>query len=412
VASQRTPIRCAIYTGQSVETHHDLSWCQVQFDLCRAHVNSQRSLGYVPVDERFDDEGHSGTTLRRPALSRLLDAIRQGRIDCVVVYRLDRLSRRLLHTTSLLNTLRERNVKLDVVTSPELGSTAFDTFLLNMLASFSEFERELTASRIAEARARLKAHGLRVAGAVPFGYQADPRTKQLVVDEAEGECVTQFFEWAESGLAPSKIAGEANARGWTTKSGNPWTARQILATLKNHVYIGLISFGKGVGLGCHESLVKRTTFEAVQTIIANRRTGRSSGRNKPLHLEWILRGVLRCGTCGRMMSSHSVQVGPCMHLYYRCRSTAGGQAHCKGVMVSAHKIETLVLSKINVSWRLATQERARRVRDSVREVVYEATTGKVRISLLRPLDELARDGAEATVRREAEVPHRSAPRRR
>ena len=143
-APARTPIRCAIYTRQSVEPHTDLSSCQVQFDLCRAYVQSQRSLGYVVVEERFDDEGYSGTTLDRPALHRLLSVVRSGGIEQLVIHRLDRLSRNLRHFITLFEELRDHGVSIgNMVTAPGLGEAALDKFMLNILASFAEFERDL-----------------------------------------------------------------------------------------------------------------------------------------------------------------------------------------------------------------------------------------------------------------------------
>ena len=119
-APARTPIRCAIYTRQSVEQHTDLSSCQVQFDLCSAYVQSQRSRGYVVVEERFDDEGYSGTTLDRPALHRLLSVVRSGGIEPLVIYRLERLSRNLRHFVTLFEELRDHNVTLEIVTAQGL----------------------------------------------------------------------------------------------------------------------------------------------------------------------------------------------------------------------------------------------------------------------------------------------------
>lgn len=150
-------------------THSDLSSCQVQFDLCYAFVPSQRSLGYVVVEERFDDEGYTGTTLDRPALHRLLIVIRSGGVEQLVIHRLDRLSRNPRHFVTLFEDLRDHNVTLEIVTAQGLGEAALDKFMLSILASFAEFERDLAASRIAEARAHLKAHERRIAGAVPFG---------------------------------------------------------------------------------------------------------------------------------------------------------------------------------------------------------------------------------------------------
>ncbi len=193
-APARTPIRCAIYTRQSVEPSTDLSSCQVQFDLCSAYVQSLRALGLELIAERFDDEGYSGTTLDRPAFQRLLDVIRSGGIDRLVIYRLDRLSRNLRHFVTLFEELRAHNVTLDIVTAQGLGTAALDKLMLTVLASFAEFERDLAASRIAEGRARLKAHGRRIAGAVPFGYEADPRTKQLGVCNEEAQAVIRMFQ--------------------------------------------------------------------------------------------------------------------------------------------------------------------------------------------------------------------------
>ena len=136
----------------------------------------------------------------------MLDAIRSGAIERIVIYRLDRLSRNLRHFTTLFEVLKDHDVELDVVTAPETGAVAMDRFMLNILASFSEFERDLTASRIAEARAHLKAHGRRIAGATPFGYSADRHTKQLVVCEEEAAAVVRMFRWADAGVTPSAIA--------------------------------------------------------------------------------------------------------------------------------------------------------------------------------------------------------------
>lgn len=272
VAPARTPIRCAIYTRQSVDPHDNLSSCQVQFELCSAHVRSRQSLGYELIEEKFSDEGYSGTTLDRPALHRLLGIIRSGGIEKVVIYRLDRLSRNLRHFTTLFEELKNNDVELDVVTAPDTGAVALDTLMLNILASFSEFERDLTASRIAESRANLKAHGRRIAGATPFGYFADPRTKQLVVCEEEGEAIVQMFTLADRGLPPSVIAQYANALRWVTGTGNPWTARGVLAILTNHTYAGFVEHGNKLHEGCHQAIVERELFHRVHDQIADRRT--------------------------------------------------------------------------------------------------------------------------------------------
>jgi site-specific DNA recombinase len=336
------------------------------------------------IAERFDDEGHSGTTLERPAFQRLLDLIRSGGIDRLVIYRLDRLSRNLRHFITLFEELLDHGVSLDVVTSPELGVAALDKLMLSVLASFAEFERDLAASRIAEGRAHLKAHGRRIAGAIPFGYAADRHTKQLVVCDEEADAVARMFRWAEAGVAPSVIAGYANALRWITGGGNPWTARQVLAILGNHVYAGLVMHGSRLREGCHAALIDREVYDRVQNVIAGRRTHVAGKRASGAGIMWILRGLLRCGGCGRLMSTHTVRSGPVIHGYYRCRSTAGGREACKGVMISAYEIETAVLSEIGGGPKLTSKEQQAAVREAVRAAVYDAPSGNVKIELVAP----------------------------
>ena len=374
----RTPVRCAIYTRRSVDQNDDLSSCRIQFDLCRAFVQSQKGLGWVLFDCRFDDDGYSGTTLERPATQGLLKLIRWGAVDRVVIHRLDRLSRSLRDFVFLAQEFRANNVELHVVAAPTLGVASLDNLMLNVLASFAEFEREMTATRIAEARAYLKSKGRRIAGAIPFGYAADPRTKQLVIVPEEGEIVSTMFRWAVAKVRPSTIASYANAMGWPTGTGNPWTSRQILFTLTNHVYAGLEVDGYGFREGCHEALIERSLYHDVQNILALRRT-RKPGRVSE-HLPWPLLGLAYCGKCGRLLSTHSRRRGSLIYRYYRCRSTAGGREPCKGVLVNAGKIETAVLSAVGLeSTGLSSREEQAALRGAIRRVVFSADTGRIKI---------------------------------
>ena len=177
-------------------------------------MESQCALGWVLIPERFDDEGHSGATLDRPALDRLLARVSRGLVDQVMVHRLDRLSRCLRGWVKLLHEFRRLEVGLVVVTAPELGYSAQDSFMLNILASFAEFEREMIAARIADTRARLKQRHLRFAGGVPFGHDADRRSKQLVPNEVESAVVKWMFAEAAAGKKPAEIAEAANGLGY------------------------------------------------------------------------------------------------------------------------------------------------------------------------------------------------------
>ena len=172
---RQRPVRCAIYTRQSVSSEDALSSCQVQYDVCRAYIESQGVLGWITVDERFDDEGASGATLNRPALQRLLGLVRERGVDQVVVHRFDRLARSLIGYVRLLEEFRKHRVSLFIVTAPETWvHRARPPDLQYPRASFAEFEREMIAFRIADARAALRRRGAALPARFPTATTATP----------------------------------------------------------------------------------------------------------------------------------------------------------------------------------------------------------------------------------------------
>lgn len=230
----------AIYTRQS-RVRHDvtLSSCDVQFQICRDFAEAVMPRGCTWCGSRYDDPGQSGERFDRPALQALLKDIEAGGISHLIVYRLDRLSRRLADTVRVFDTLRRHHVDLGIVTAPNLGESASDQFMLNMLASFAEFEHGLISERIRDSVRARRRGGRRLSGKPPFGYDLDASTKGLMVNAGEARKVSEFFRLAAAGQTPRQIAEYATTRGWTTKAhisrssgkhlgGNLWTARQIL----------------------------------------------------------------------------------------------------------------------------------------------------------------------------------------
>jgi DNA invertase Pin-like site-specific DNA recombinase len=372
-----------------VSSDDGLSSCQIQFEACDAFVRSQRSDGWVLLEERFEDDGYSGASSDRPALQRLLALARKRQVDRVLLYRLDRLSRSLLGCASMLHEFRECGVGLVIVTAPEIGHTAQDSLMLNILASFAEFEREMIAARIAESRARLKARGRRIAGAVPFGYEADPRTKQLISSANEAAVVKWMFEQAAGETTPAEIADAANARNWRTKErtarrtakrhgGNLWTARQVIATLRNPVYLGLFRDKDDFRIGHHEPIVTHELFAAVAAQLEARRTRMPGQRYQ---IDWQLKGRITCAVCGRPMSPHTIRYRNFLYRYYRCRSTAGGRRPC-GHQVSAYALEFALLQNLELLWRLRLDEK--QIRDHVESVVYDHRDQSVRAKVIPP----------------------------
>jgi hypothetical protein len=186
-------------------------------------------------------------------------------------------------TIVLLDELAKAGVELQLVHQPELTCGAQGRFLRHVLAAFAEFEREMIATRIAESRVYLKKHGRRLAGPPPFGYDADPVTKQLVPNKVEARRARTIFKRAAAGELPKQIAFACNKQGWTTKTylskrsgktigGGRWTARQIVAMLHNPVCIGRFADGEESRPGSHKAIVDSEVFQTVQDALASRRT--------------------------------------------------------------------------------------------------------------------------------------------
>jgi hypothetical protein len=182
----------------------------------------------------------------------------------------------------LLQVLRDRDVPLTIVTAPELNATADHAFVLNILAAFAEFEREMIRSRLAESRAALKTKGRRVAGNVPYGFRAEPDTKQLILQPNEAERVREMFVMAGEGLTPRQIAEIVNRRKWLTSRGRSWTARQVTTTLTNGAYAGRIQDGDISRRGVHEAIVDEQLFAQVGSLIETRRRLWTTDEPKPI----------------------------------------------------------------------------------------------------------------------------------
>jgi site-specific DNA recombinase len=338
-----------------------LSSCAIQRAKCREFIGSRASRGWSPIDDCFDDEGRSGASVGRPALQRLFGRIRAGDVERVIVYRLDRLTRRLADWARLARLFDRFGVGLTVVSGTldaEGGSLA--RLQLNVLAIFAELERDMIGQRLADARAARRARGLRTAGRLPLGYTTDRRTKQLTVLEPEADTVRWLFAEAASGKPTSELVAVANASAHRTKTGGPWSPRALLRLLQNPVYRGRHPDGSPA---YHGAIVEDELFDRVQTLIAERRTREPSQRT-PFDERFdpfILRGLLRCERCGRLMSpsmsesltNRSAKNAP---RYYRCR-TAG----CDGGQVAAAAVEQQVFEALRRPDRRSPQRTVERM---------------------------------------------------
>jgi len=260
-------LRCAVYSRKSSEEglEQEFNSLHAQREACEAYVASQRSEGWVLVRDQYDDGGISGGTLERPALQRLLADIEDGLIDVVVVYKIDRLSRSLIDFTRLVEVFDRNEVTFVSVTQSFNTTTSMGRLTLNILLSFAQFEREVTAERIRDKVRASRMKGIWMGGTVPMGYVVKDR--KLVVDEAGAANVRWIFaRFIETGSS-TVLGRELAARGVRTQKGNLIDKKVLYRMLSNRTYIGE-AVHKGTSYpGEHEAIIDRDTWDKVRTIL-------------------------------------------------------------------------------------------------------------------------------------------------
>ncbi|MBI1218211.1 MAG: recombinase family protein [Rhodobacteraceae bacterium] len=343
--SERRAIRCAIYTRKSSEEGLDQSFnsLDAQHEACAAYIASQRHEGWRLLPERYDDGGLSGGTLERPALQRLLAAIAAGRIDMIVVYKIDRLTRALTDFAKLVERFEAARCSFVSVTQAFNTSTSMGRLTLNVLLSFAQFEREVTAERIRDKIAASKRKGLWMGGLTPLGYDADPdpSIRGLVVNPAEAETVRRLFALYDDLGCLRKVEDEADRLGFRSKlrhfstgrsrGGARLTRGMIHHLLTNPVYLGRIRHKDRVWPGRHAAIVDEALWERVQAKLqaaAVRARGRSrtSTGTASNSARAPLTGKLRDETGDRLTPSHTNRKGRRLCYYVSHRLLKGPEA--------------------------------------------------------------------------------------
>ena len=260
-------LRCAVYTRKSSEEglEQEFNSLHAQREACEAYIASQRSEGWVLVRDQYDDGGISGGTLERPGLQRLLDDIEDGLVDVVVVYKIDRLSRSLADFAKLVEVFDRNGVTFVSVTQSFNTTTSMGRLTLNILLSFAQFEREVTAERIRDKVAASRRKGMWMGGVPPYGYVVKDR--KLVVDEETAEHVRWIFaRFLEIGSA-TELAREVGKRGIRTPRGNRIDKKYLYRMLSNRAYIGE-AVHKGESYpGEHDAIIDRALWDKIHAIL-------------------------------------------------------------------------------------------------------------------------------------------------
>ena len=352
-----TTIRCAIYTRKSTERglEQEFNSLDAQREAAEAYIASQKHEGWVALPERYDDGGFSGGSMDRPALRRLLVEIEAGRVDAIVVYKLDRLSRSLLDFSRIMETLDLARVAFVSVTEAFNTKTSMGRMVLNVLASFAQFEREQISDRTKDKMSAARRKGKWVGGMPILGYDVAPEGGRLLVNEGEAKQVRAIFGlYLETGSTIETLR-EIKRRRWTQKrwvnrggearGGGSFDKARLLYLLKNHVYVGQVCYKGVVYPGEHPAIVDQSVWEEVQRIIG--RNGATAGgafRNKNGAL---LKGILRCEPCDRaMIHAWSGRDGKRYRYYVCSRAQKEGWAACPTKSVPAGEIERLVVDQL------------------------------------------------------------------
>ena len=392
-------VRCAIYTRKSSEEglEQDFNSLDAQREACAAYVLSQASEGWTLLPDRYDDGGISGGTLERPALQRLLADIAQGRLDIIVVYKVDRLTRSLLDFSRLVEAFDAAGTSFVSVTQSFNTTTSMGRLTLNMLLSFAQFEREVTAERIRDKIAASKARGMWMGGTPPLGYKPDGRSLAIIEEHAaiirdiyERYLATGNVRLVAEQLAAANIGAPVRHR---TGSGSPYggvtfTRGQIHAFLKCPTYVGEIRHQGRVHTALHPPIIDRDTWDAVQRRLAEHVRGARRGPRTASPA--LLAGLIVDEAGEPLISAHACK-GKVRYRYYVARA-----AHHKGsgsgtsLRIPALEIEAAVAQAV-----------ARALDDPLALV---ANTGlAIRPGDIHPLAERAAQLSHRTAKRDPEL---------
>ncbi len=342
-------IRCAIYTRKSTEHGLDQEFnsLDAQREACEAYIKSQASQGWKALSQEYNDPAYSGGNLERPALKRLLRDIESGRIDVIVVYKIDRLTRSLADFAKLVEAFDAKSISFVAVTQQFNTTTSMGRLTLNVLLSFAQFERELASERVRDKVAASRKKGKWTGGTVPLGY--DAKDKKLVINTTEAETVRTIFRLYLELKSFGKLVAELDRRKIVTKrrdtkvakyqGGIAFTYGPLAYFLKNRIYVGEMHHGGKWFKGEQEAILDRPTFERVQDLLKSNRITR---RIKHSESGAVLRGKLFDDKGNAMSPSFTSKNG----VRYRCYvSTAlNGRKHKAGSVtrISAPEIERLV----------------------------------------------------------------------
>ncbi len=360
IATTKQTIRCAIYTRKSTDENLKLDFnsLDAQRDACENYIKSQVNNGWILIDEQYDDGGFTGKNTERPAFQRLMNDVRDGKIDVIVIYKLDRFSRSIRDFVNTLAELEEHKVSIICVTQPINTTGSMGRLLLNILMCFAQFEREMTSERTRDKIIAARRKGKWTGGPPVLGYDRvrDETGSRLVVNPQEAEIVRDIFSryLAESSLLKvvswldkKQIRNKqyTTSKG-VTRGGTDFDKASVQKILRNPLYLGKITFKDQMYEGQHDAIVDEDIFGQVQGMLQRNRTCRGQYNRRNKH-NALLKGLVFCKHCDCLMSHHFTRRGKKQYRYYVCHhAQMKGWNHCPAPSLPAIDLEHFVLDKL------------------------------------------------------------------
>jgi site-specific DNA recombinase len=352
-------IRCAIYTRKSTEEglEQDFNSLQAQREAAEAYIKSQKHLGWTLLTNHYDDGGFSGGSLERPALQKLIDDIEGRRIDCVVVYKVDRLSRSLLDFARLIDRFDQCSVSFVSVTQQFNTTTSLGRLTLNILLSFAQFEREIISERTRDKMSAARRKGKWVGGVPVLGYDIEAGGGRLIINETEARQIREIFQLFRTHASLPPVVAELRKRRWMNKSwtskrgieheGRPFKNVSLRRLLTNAAYAGKVDYRGTIYEGEHAPIIETSVWEEINARLRSERRGRGVVRVKQ---NALLAGLLYCKNCEQPMVPTYTAKPKRRFRFYLCKTAQrNGYASCPTKSIAAGRIETSVVNQLKIA---------------------------------------------------------------